>query len=435
MTIAETPPGRRSHQPEGEADGCEAGASQGSQESRERCGSEPGRGCEQLEPELAGARAKRTEAVTDFQVPPSFDAWRRRSRRRSGGERIDAGAGNWRGGSSGGDKGAGGGEGNLLVPDTMVDHFRVVRLVGRGGMGEVYLARDTLLNRRVALKIVNPRFLDSDEAVARFMREAQLTAGFSHPHIVTVFAVGKHDGRPYLALEYLEGQNLRQRMDEERPGVRESLRIVLAIAQALVEAHSHRVLHRDLKPENVVLAKDGRLRLVDLGLAKVRAAVTGSRNTIREEDQDKSQDWDRQQDEGRDRDRTTEREQNGSLQRNRCRVDRDRSRDSDSDGRLAGGGDRPWHSPGLGSACYHSTAAGTVQGTPAYMAPEQWRGEECSEATDIWALGVVLHELLIGRRPYQGKRAFVATLVMGAEPVRSLVPSQEIPAELTELVG
>ncbi|MFH0902907.1 MAG: serine/threonine-protein kinase, partial [Pseudomonadota bacterium] len=159
----------------------------------------------------------------------------------------------------------------------MVDHFRVVRLVGRGGMGEVYLARDTLLNRRVALKVVHPRYLDSEEAVARFMREAQLTAILSHPHIVTVYAVGKYEGSPYLALEYLEGQNLRQRMEEERPGVRESLRIVLAMAQALVEAHRHRVLHRDLKPENVILAKDGRLRLVDLGLAKVTAGEKESR--------------------------------------------------------------------------------------------------------------------------------------------------------------
>ncbi|MFH0903025.1 MAG: serine/threonine-protein kinase [Pseudomonadota bacterium] len=156
----------------------------------------------------------------------------------------------------------------VLAEGTMVDELRVVRLVGRGGMGEVYLARDTKLGRKVALKLIRPRTLGSGDAVARFMREAQLTASFSHPNIVTVYRVGEHEGRPYLALEFLEGQNLRQRLQEERPGVREAVRIGLAIAQALAEAHRHRVLHRDLKPENVLLAKDGGVRVLDLGLAK-----------------------------------------------------------------------------------------------------------------------------------------------------------------------
>ncbi|MFH0902502.1 MAG: serine/threonine-protein kinase, partial [Pseudomonadota bacterium] len=170
------------------------------------------------------------EAETQYELPPSRDRlWQRSGGGGGGGSRRN--------------------QAHVLLPNSMVDHFRVVRLVGRGGMGEVYLARDTLLNRRVALKIVHPRYLESEETVARFLREAQLTASLSHPHIVTVYAVGKYDGRPYLALEYLEGQSLRQRMEEERPSVRESLRIVLAIAQALVEAHRHRVLHRDLKPE------------------------------------------------------------------------------------------------------------------------------------------------------------------------------------------
>ncbi|MFH0901953.1 MAG: protein kinase, partial [Pseudomonadota bacterium] len=296
----------------------------------------------------------------------------------------------------------------------MVDHFRVVRLAGRGGMGEVYLARDTLLNRRVALKIIHPRCLDSEEAVARFVREAQLTASFSHPHIVTVHAVGKYEGRPYLALEYLEGQNLRQRMNEERPGVRESLRIVLAIAQALVEAHRHQVLHRDLKPENVVLAKDGRLRLVDLGLAKVRATRASTPASTPAPI-------------------PTPASAIESRTVPPCPAQVGNA-GAEASGGLAAGQD----AGDLASAAYdHTTAAGTVQGTPAYMAPEQWRGDESSEATDIWALGVVLHELLVGRRPYQerGLSEALSAAVTQSEAVPALLASSEIPVELAELVN
>ncbi|MFH0901918.1 MAG: serine/threonine-protein kinase [Pseudomonadota bacterium] len=363
---------------------------------------------------------------TGFRPQRSLGLWRCRARRsgiridHAGGAGDGGGYGNAGGSSDGGDgivdlrggsrrggKGKGKGKGKVeacfLVADSMVDHFRVVRLVGRGGMGEVYLARDTLLNRRVALKIIHPRYLDSEEAVARFVREAQLTAGFSHPHIVTVHTVGRHEGRPYLAMEYLEGQNLRQRMQEERPGVRESLRIGLAIAQALVEAHRHRVLHRDLKPENVVLAKDGRLRIVDLGLAKVR--TTGPREGIVAGSSARSGEAEL-----------------GSAGEGGRAVARAVERSSDRAGHLS-------------TLPHYATAIGTVQGTPAYMAPEQWRGEECSEAMDIWAFGVILHELIAGRRPYEGGKAFVAALVTGSEPVRALVPTQEVPAELVELIG
>ncbi|MFH0901680.1 MAG: serine/threonine-protein kinase, partial [Pseudomonadota bacterium] len=244
-------------------------------------------------------------------------------------------------------------------------------------------------------------------------------ANLCHPHIVTVFAVGTHEGRPYLALEYLEGQNLRQRMVEQRPGVRESLRIVLAIAQALVEAHRHQVLHRDLKPENVVLAKDGRLRLVDLGLAKIRAGIAPDRTPERGHD--------------RSRDGSGSEASDGLSGEDAAR------------GRLSVPGpsvDAPHVTPrvaddfGSGTARYHVTVAGTIQGTPAYMAPEQWRSEECSEATDVWAVGVILHELLVGRRPYQGKAILaLGHVVAEPQPVPALVPSQGISAEMVDLVG
>ncbi|MFH0900182.1 MAG: serine/threonine-protein kinase, partial [Pseudomonadota bacterium] len=174
----------------------------------------------------------------------------------------------------------------------------------------------------------------------------------------------------------------------------------LAIAQALVEAHRHRVLHRDLKPENVVLAKDGRLRLVDLGLAKVRTrmpsripdSVTGvnaPRPSIPAP---------------------------GSSSGERVEV---------ADCRRASG-----------VVSGYATAAGTVQGTPAYMAPEQWRGEESSEATDIWAFGVILHELLVGRRPYTERNSpDLRAAILQPRPVAMLAPSRDLPVELVELVA
>lgn len=160
---------------------------------------------------------------------------------------------------------------------TLFDHFRVIRLLGRGGMGEVYLARDQQLGRKVALKVVRADRLGSQESVDRFLFEAQTTARFNHPHIVTIYAVGQVDGTPYVALEYLEGQNLAERISEQPLSLFEGLRICLAIAQAIHEAHSHGVMHRDLKPANILLPTDGRVRVVDFGLAYALETAGGGK--------------------------------------------------------------------------------------------------------------------------------------------------------------
>jgi WD40 repeat protein len=151
----------------------------------------------------------------------------------------------------------------------MVEQYKVVRLLGRGGMGEVVLARDVELGRRVALKVIDPGLLGSDKDVARFLFEARATARFNHPHIVTIYGVGRHQGIPFMALEYLEGQTLRRRMGEAQLGEREAVRFALAVAEALEESHAHGVQHGDLKPTNVLIARDGRVRVLDFGLARV----------------------------------------------------------------------------------------------------------------------------------------------------------------------
>ncbi|MFH2005633.1 MAG: protein kinase [bacterium] len=173
-------------------------------------------------------------------------------------------------------------KGEEFAPGSSVDNFRIGKLLGEGGMGEVYLARDTILGRKVALKVIRPEVLGTPAAVERFFFEARVTASFNHPHIITVYAVGQHGGCPYLALEYLEGQTLRERLVDERMGHHEAARVALAIAQALEVAHDNGVLHRDLKPENIIIPRDGRLRVLDFGLAKAarKRMTTGSLSAV-----------------------------------------------------------------------------------------------------------------------------------------------------------
>ncbi|MFH0901257.1 MAG: serine/threonine-protein kinase, partial [Pseudomonadota bacterium] len=256
---------------------------------------------------------------------------------------------------------------SVLAAGSMVDEFRVVRLVGQGGMGQVYLARDTKLGRKVALKLIRQRILKDQDAVSRFMREAQLTASLNHPNIVTVYRVGEHRKRHYLALEFLEGEDLRQRLHDERPGVKEAMRICLAVAQALAEAHRHKILHRDLKPENVLLAKDGGVRVLDLGLATVFAEI-----------------------------------------------------DNDA----------------AGAEDCGSSQKASLCGTISYFAPECWLGKEIGEGADVWALGLILAELVTGQHPYRGLSGLsLKRQVVAAEPVPLAAPGLEATPELLELVA
>ena len=270
---------------------------------------------------------------------------------------------------------------SFLAPGAAVDHYRILRPVGRGGMGEVYLARDTRLGRRVALKVVHAERMESDDTLERFMLEARTTAQFAHPHIVAIHGVGAIDGRPYVALEYLEGENLRERMAGALLGSKEVARVGLAIAEALAEAHAHGVLHRDLKPENVVIPDDGRLRVLDFGLAK---AFRGAEAWPPDPDEDTV------------------------------------------DGLAAGETRESFHTDGR-----------RLCGTPMYMAPEQWEQAPLSGATDIWALGVMLYELIVGERPYRVSSAdtySIAYKVCGPEPVPPAPQLRDVPGELADVV-
>jgi WD40 repeat protein/serine/threonine protein kinase len=263
-----------------------------------------------------------------------------------------------------------------LEPGTVVDHFRVIRLLGAGGMGEVYLARDTKLGRKVALKLVRLNTLKQRGESRQIMAEARATAAFSHPNIVTIYHVGEHLGRPYLALEYLEGETLHQRARQEPLGAHEVQRVCLSIAQALEEAHRRKVLHRDLKPGNVLMGKDGRVRVLDFGLAQWMSEEPPPDMTPTEQ-------YDIVDD------------------------------------------DEP----------FEPMSTWSVVGSPPYMAPEQWMGATCTGAVDIWALGVIAYELIVGQRPFPSKRvSSLVTQVTSVEPAPALPNAAQLPEPLASLV-
>ncbi len=256
-----------------------------------------------------------------------------------------------------------------LPAGTAMDSFRILRFLGAGGMGEVYLARDTVLGRRVALKVIRAARVRTEAARQRVLEEARATARFNHPHIVTIHAVGEAAGRPYVALEYLEGQTLAQRLAEQRPAQAEAIRIGRAVASAMTEAHAQGVQHRDLKPGNVFLTRDGRIRVLDFGLARPDLAAD--------------------------------------------------SGDPDGTGRdpLASHPSSP-------------------SGTPAYMSPEQWGGDPVTTAADVWALGVMLFELVAGRRPYDDPDPVtIGEQVLAPDPPPPVDAFEPCPADLAQLVA
>ncbi len=263
--------------------------------------------------------------------------------------------------------------GGPFAPGARVDHYRILRVLGRGGMGEVVLARDMELGRRVALKVIHPRLLVADPDGSKFLYEARATARFSHPHIVLIYGVGRHDNIPYMALEYLEGQTLRRRMAGAPLGERECIRVGLAVAEALRESHRHGVVHGDLKPRNILIPTDGRVRVLDFGLA-----------------------------------------------------------------RMVGAGARPSGDPdGPGAIRGVSSDGGveTTVGSPQYMAPERWLGEDPAEKSDIWALGVILYELVARQRPYDhDDLSRLGSLIVSSGTPRRVDRGRTVRREFADLI-
>jgi len=244
-------------------------------------------------------------------------------------------------------------------------HYQVVSSLGAGGMGEVYRATDTKLQRDVALKVLPPDTAADPDRLARFQREARAVAALNHPHIVTIFSVEESDGIHFLTMELIEGQSLDRLMPPGGLPAAQIIEIAKAVADALSAAHEKGIVHRDLKPANVMVTHEGRVKILDFGLAK------------------------------------------------------DVSAQSFGDATLTSA----------------QTQIGVVMGTPAYMSPEQISGRALDHRTDIFSLGVLIHEMCTGRRPFTGHSSAELTSAILRDDPPSITESRaDLPSDLARIV-
>ena len=251
--------------------------------------------------------------------------------------------------------------------------YQLLAPLGKGGMGEVYLALDSRLRRKVALKLLPADLTTDAERVRRLAQEARTASALNHPNILTVHEIGEFEGRHYIVTEYVEGETLRQRMEsapQKQMKLSEALDIGAQMAAALTAAHEAGIVHRDIKPENVMVRRDGYVKVLDFGLAKLTEPSLPAIDTP------------------------------------------------------------------ASTAAGRSTEAGVVMGTPRYMSPEQARGEKVDARTDIFSLGMVLYEMVAGRAPFAGATAGeIIAAILKDEP-RALVDyALEAPRELEQIVS
>ncbi|MGH9675174.1 MAG: serine/threonine-protein kinase [Bryobacteraceae bacterium] len=243
---------------------------------------------------------------------------------------------------------------------TTIGSYQVPARLGAGGMGEVYRARDTRLNRDVAIKVLLPAFANDPERMARFEREAYTLASLNHPNIAAIYGLELFGDTRALVMELVEGETLADRIARGAIPLDEALPIARQIAEALEAAHERGIIHRDLKPANVKITPEGKVKLLDFGLAKALDDTPASGSSA--------------------------------------------------------------NSPTLSIA---ATRAGVLLGTAGYMAPEQVKGRPADKRADIWAFGVVFHEMLSGRSLYRGDTAAeLLASVLTTTPDTSVLPAQ-----------
>jgi serine/threonine protein kinase/formylglycine-generating enzyme required for sulfatase activity len=253
-------------------------------------------------------------------------------------------------------------------------HYEIISLIGEGGMGEVYLAKDMRLERKTAIKILPGNVAQDEERMRRFVREAKSASALNHPNIITIYEIGETDNTHFIATEYIEGDTLRNGLKAASLNLKSALEIAIQVASALDAAHRTGIVHRDIKPENVMIRPDGLVKIVDFGIAKLSEppAVAGGLSV------------------------------------------------NDSE---------------AATAIKAYTSPGMIIGTVAYMSPEQVRGLAVDARTDVWSLGVVLYEMAAGRLPFEGQTSSdVISSILQKEPPALTLYSDEADARLDEIV-
>jgi serine/threonine-protein kinase len=232
-----------------------------------------------------------------------------------------------------------------LAPDTRIDRYEIRSLLGKGGMGEVYLAEDTTLRRQVALKLLPAAAAANEDRMRRFVQESMAAAVLSHPHIAQIFEIGEHNGTHFIAMELVEGVTLRAKIHSEHTELRKLLKYLQQVAEGLAKAHAAGIVHRDLKPDNIMITRDDYAKILDFGLAKL----------------------------------------------------------VETQGALGLGGAPPSE---VGTRIMaQQSLAGMVMGTAGYMSPEQAQGKvkEIDQRSDIFSFGCILFEVATGHKPFEGQ--------------------------------